>query len=618
MVALADGADVLLFRTTEALSSWVAAEPVAVQIASAADLSYGKFLSWRGMVTTEPPRRPEPQRVSATAAWRSEEWKFGFVGSRDRSSEAVHLPPARVSMKGGAVDDMDPIERADTGATIATYTIDRLAYSPSPPIVFAVLDFDGGGRFPVELTDVDPDRVDIGDRVTMTFRKLFTADGIHDYFWKAKPARVGTDRRRAGQRAHRRLNLSRPPRGTAHSRRGDTMASHGIKDRVAIVGMGCTRFAEHWDKGLDDLIIEASEDTFSSAGVTKEDVDAYWFGTAQSGMSGITLARPLQLEGKPVTRVENYCTTGSEALRAAAYAVASGAYDVAMAVGAEKVKDSGYQGLNAFPIPNDGTARTLTAAAMFSMVAPAYGKKYGVSQEELTEVLARISWKNHRNGALNPRAQFRKEVSTETICASPRVAGRLGVFDCAGVADGAAAAIVVRAEDAHRYTDKPLYIKALSFSAGSGSGLIDPDYDYTWFPECARAAEDAYRQAGITDPRHQLAMAEVHDCFTPTELVLMEDLGFAERGTAWKEVLAGTFDRDGQLPVNPDGGLKSFGHPVGASGLRMFFEAWLQLRGEATPERQIDTDRTLALTHNLGGYPGEMVAFVSVVGTELG
>ena len=336
------------------------------------------------------------------------------------------------------------------------------------------------------------------------------------------------------------------------------MASHGIKDRVAIVGMGCTRFAEHFDKSLDDLIIDAAEETFASAGVTKDDVDAYWFGTAQSGMSGITLARPLQLEGKPVTRVENYCTTGSEALRAAAYAVASGAYDVAMALGAEKVKDSGYQGLNAFPIPNDGTARTLTAAAMFSMVAPAYGKKYGVSEDELTEVLARISWKNHQNGARNPRAQFRKEVSTETICASPRVAGRLGVFDCAGVADGAAAAIVVRAEDAHKYTDKPIYIKALSFAAGSGSGLIDPEYDYTWFPECAMAAQDAYAQAGITDPRHELAMAEVHDCFTPTELVLMEDLGFAPRGTAWKEVLAGTFDRTGPLPINPDGGLKSF------------------------------------------------------------
>src|SRR6202051_3392019 len=169
------------------------------------------------------------------------------------------------------------------------------------------------------------------------------------------------------------------------------MGSHGIKDRVAIVGMGCTRFAEHWDKSLDDLIIEASEDTFASAGVTKDEVDAYWFGTAQSGMSGITLARPLQLDGKAVTRVENYSTTGSEALRAAAYALASGADDVAMAVGAEKVKDSGYQGLNAFPIPNDGTARTLTAAAMFSMVAPAYAKRYSVDEDELRGVLARIA-----------------------------------------------------------------------------------------------------------------------------------------------------------------------------------------------------------------------------------
>jgi hydroxymethylglutaryl-CoA synthase len=190
VVALADGADVLLFRTTSALSSWTAAATVGAQIAGATDLAYGKFLSWRGMVTPEPPRRPEPQRVSSSAAWRNEEWKFSFVGSKDRSSGAVHLPPSRISMKGGAVDDMDPIALADTEATIATYTIDHLSYSASPPIVFAILDFDGGGRFPVELTDVDPKTVGIGDRVTMTFRKLFTADGIHDYFWKAKPVRA--------------------------------------------------------------------------------------------------------------------------------------------------------------------------------------------------------------------------------------------------------------------------------------------------------------------------------------------------------------------------------------------------------------------------------------------
>ena len=220
------------------------------------------------------------------------------------------------------------------------------------------------------------------------------------------------------------------------------MASHGIKDRVAIVGMGCTRFAEHWDKSLDDLIIDASTECFGSGGIDKDDVDAYWLGTAQGGMSGITLARPLQIDGKPVTRVENYCTTGSEALRGAAYAVASGAYDVAMAVGVEKVKDSGYQGLNAMNPPGDGTQRTLTAAAMFSMVAPAYASKYGLDEETMTDVLASIAIKNHFNGARNPRAQFRREVTKETVLKSPRVAGQLGVFDCAGVADGAAAAIV--------------------------------------------------------------------------------------------------------------------------------------------------------------------------------
>ena len=207
----------------------------------------------------------------------------------------------------------------------------------------------------------------------------------------------------------------------------------------------------------------------------------------------------------------------------------------------------------------------------------------------------------------------------ETICNAPLMAGGLGVYDCSGVADGSAAAIIVRAEDALKYTDKPIYIKALSLVAGNCSGNADPEYDYTTFPEIAATGRDAYAQAGITNPREQLAMAEVHDCFTPAELLIYEDLQFAERGTAWKEVLDGTFDLQGALPVNPDGGLKSFGHPVGASGLRMVFEAWLQLRGEAPPERTIKhADRGLALTHNLGGYPGEMVSFISIVGNQLG
>ena len=306
-----------------------------------------------------------------------------------------------------------------------------------------------------------------------------------------------------------------------------------------------------------------------------------------SGLSGLTLSRPLKIQHKPVTHVENFCATGSEAFRNACYAVASGAYDIAMAIGVEKLKDSGYSGLVVSAPANDGTSATVTAPASFSLLAPAYAKKYGVDNDELKDVLTRIAWKNHKNGALNPRAQFRKEVSKETIACSPIVAGPLGIFDCSGVSDGSAAAIIVRAEDAYKYTDHPIFVKALSFVAGPATGPIDPAYDYTTFHEVVASAEDAYPQAGITNPRAELAMAEVHDCFTPTELVLMEDLGFAERGIAWKEVLAGTYDLDGELPVNPDGGLKSFGHPIGASGLRMLFEAWTAAarRGRSAPDR---------------------------------
>jgi len=399
------------------------------------------------------------------------------------------------------------------------------------------------------------------------------------------------------------------------------MASKGIRDQVAIVGMGCTSFGEHWDRSTDDMLVDSSGEALKSAGIPLGDVDAFWLGTMGSGISGLTLSRPLKIDYKPVTRLENMCATGSEAFRNACYAVASGAFDVAMAIGVEKLKDSGYSGLVTGAIPNDGTLPTLTAPASFSLLAPAYANKYGVDTEEMKDVLTRIAWKNHRNGALNPRAQFRKEVAKDTISCSPLIAGQLGIFDCSGVSDGSAAAIVVRAEDAYKYTDKPLFVKALSFVAGPAAGPIDPSYDYTSFREVVRSAEDAYQQAGITNPRAELAMAEVHDCFTPTELVLMEDLGFAERGMGWKEVLAGTFDLDGELPVNPDGGLKSFGHPIGASGLRMLFEAWLQLRREAPAERQIASvaaGKTKALTHNLGGAPGACVSFVSVVGSELG
>jgi acetyl-CoA C-acetyltransferase len=381
--------------------------------------------------------------------------------------------------------------------------------------------------------------------------------------------------------------------------------------------MGCTRFAEHFDRGVDELAVDAVTDTLASAQLDPNDVDAYWIGTYVSGISGMSLSRPLRLANKPVTRVENMCATGSEALRGAVYAVASGAVDVAMAVGVEKLKDTGYAGLISPKIQDDGTRVNTSAPANFSLLAPAYETRYGVAPGDFRAAMTHVAWKNHANGALNPRAQFRKAVPKDVIERSPQVAGALGVMDCSGVADGAAAAIVVRAEDAHRYTDRPLYIKALALVTGNGAGVVDEAYDFTTFPEVVACAAEAYRQAGITDPRTELALAEVHDCFTPTEIVLMEDLGFSARGEGWSDVLDGVYDRDGALPVNPDGGLKSFGHPVGASGLRMLFECWLQLRGEAG-ERQLATaHKGLALTQNLGGAPGDCVCFVAVVGTEL-
>jgi len=397
------------------------------------------------------------------------------------------------------------------------------------------------------------------------------------------------------------------------------MSSHGIADRVAIVGMGCTPFGEHWGKSAEDLLIDAVTGCLAAVpAISQDDVDAYWLGTLGSGQSGLTLSRTLATRYKPVTRVENYCASGSESFRNACYAVASGAYDVVMATGVEKLKDSGFSGLLRGDPPGDGTASELsmTAPAAFSMLDPAYCARYGVDPADMRAAMTHVAWKNHVNGARNPKAQFRAEVPKEKIEAAPKVAGRLGVFDCSGVSDGAAAALIVRAEDAPRYTDRPVYVKALSLVAGPGMGALDPDYDYTTFPEVVRSVEDAYAQAGVTDPRRQISLAEVHDCFTPTELVLMEDMGFSDRGQAWKDILAGDFELAGRLPINPDGGLKSFGHPVGASGLRMLYEAWLQFRGEAG-DRQLDHPR-LAMTHNLGGRPGSCVSFVSLVGGERG
>lgn len=393
------------------------------------------------------------------------------------------------------------------------------------------------------------------------------------------------------------------------------MSKKGISDKVAVIGMGCTQFAEHWGKSVDDLLVEAAYEAFNDAGIEPSDIEAAWLGTMISGYAGFTLSGPLKTQYIPVTRVENMCATGSEAFRNACYAVASGAYDMVLAIGVEKLKDSGYSGLNTPRPASDGTAPNISAPASFSFLAPAYFKKYGLTDQEGREVLSRIAYKNHYNGSLNPKAQYQTEVSMEKISNSPLVATPLRVMDCSGVADGAAAAIIVRTEDAHKYRKDPMYVKALSIASGPGDGRLRQDFDFTSIRENIYASQAAYREAGIKDPRKEISMAEVHDCFTPTELVIYEDLGFSERGKGWKDVLNGTFELNGSLPVNPDGGLKSFGHPIGASGLRMLYEMYLQFQGKAG-KRQLDNPK-IGLTHNLGGTPMQCVSFVSIVGNEL-
>ena len=377
------------------------------------------------------------------------------------------------------------------------------------------------------------------------------------------------------------------------------MGSHGIKDRVAIVGMGCTPFGEHWDKGTDDLLIDASNEAFASAGIDKDDVDAYWLGTAQVGHERHH-ARPPAAARRQAGHPRRELLR--DRLRGAAPGRVRGRVRRVRRRDGDRRREGEGQRLPGPQRVPDPDRRHRPHAHRGGDVLRWSRPAYAQEVRRRRRRAARGARPHRVEEPLQRRPQPARavpqgDVRSRRSATRRRWPATLGVFDCAGVADGSAAAIVVRAEDAHRYTDKPLYVKALSFVAGNGSGLTDPDYDYTHFPEIAARGRDAYAQAGITDPRHELAMAEVHDCFTPTELVLMEDLGFAERGTAWKDVLAGTFDLDGELPVNPDGGLKSFGHPVGASGLRMMFEAWLQLRGEA-PEERTDRARPTAASRS--------------------
>lgn len=396
----------------------------------------------------------------------------------------------------------------------------------------------------------------------------------------------------------------------------------GIKDKVAIIGMGCTKFGELWGKSAEDLIVEASKEALEDAGMEVKDIQAAWQGNQMTevnvGHGTEPLSNALKLPFIPVTRVENRCATGTEAFRGACYGVASGAYDIALAVGFEKLKDTGYAGLPEFShVMLYGTKNRIidpnnTAPGMFAMTANRYFDRYNLKPQDGKRVLARISIKSHHNGSMNPKAHLRREITLDEVLNAPIIAWPLGLFDCCGVSDGASAAIVVRADMAKSFKHNPVYVKALQVITDPGSSMMYTDYDYTHVEATCRAASRAYEEAGIKNPRKEISMMEVHDCFSITELITYEDLFISTRGRSWEDVEAGFFDLNGSIPCQPDGGLKCFGHPLGASGLRMLYEMYKQLQGKAGA-RQIK-DPKIGLTHNLGGYPSRPIVSVAIVG----
>ncbi len=393
----------------------------------------------------------------------------------------------------------------------------------------------------------------------------------------------------------------------------------GIKDKVAILGMGCSKFGERWDSDADDLMIEAFEECIGDAGIDKNEIQAAWLGTAfedvNVGKSGTPLSLALRLPMIPVTRVENFCATGTEAFRGACYAVASGAVDIALALGVEKLKDTGYGGL---PQRSRGVMQSMTwanasAPGSFAQLASAYRSKHGVAPEDLKRAIAHVSVKSHDNGVKNPKAHLQKAVSMETVMGAPMIAEPLGLYDCCGVSDGSACAIVTTPEIAQSMGKKDLVsVKALQLAVSNGTEAGHNSWDGSYFMTTRVASKRAYEEAGIKNPREEVSMTEVHDCFSITELVTMEDLFLSEEGEGWKDVLDGAFDSDGDVPCQIDGGLKCFGHPIGASGLRMLYESYLQIQGRADQRQR--GDMRYALTHNLGGFPHMNVSSVSIVG----
>jgi len=398
-----------------------------------------------------------------------------------------------------------------------------------------------------------------------------------------------------------------------------------IKDKVAIVGAGCTKFGERWDAGIDDMIKEAATEACEDVGVEIKDIQAIWVGTfrgsQQSGgvaPTGLVVSSALQTQYIPVTRVENACGSGQEAMRGATYGIASKVYDLVMAIGVEKLKDTGFGGLGTmYPGRWEPVYGAFgTGPGRYAMAATAYFAKYGLPPEEGKRILAEISVKSHHYGVHNPKAHLRREITVEDVIKAPIIAWPLGLYDCCGVTDGAAACILCPAEEARKYRDDYVTIKGFGIATSPGWGKEREDYDFTWWDATEAAARQAYAEAGIKKPRKELDMVELHDCFSIAELIASESLFLCEHGKYKQEFTdKRAYYHEGEMPVNISGGLKSFGHPIGASGCREAYEVYKQIQGKAQePSRQIK-DVTLGLTHNQGGHPGRFICGALVLGT---
>ncbi len=379
-------------------------------------------------------------------------------------------------------------------------------------------------------------------------------------------------------------------------------------NKVAVVGVGMMKFGELFEKSYEAMIQEAFLNAVNSVdkGFDPKEIQAGWLGTCVGTLMGLeipggaTLAATTGLVDIPVTRVENGCPTGSDTFRNACLGVASGVYDVAIVVGAEKMRDKPPdESLLSFAaIGHPINSRGAISPSYFAPQATRHMYEFGTTKEQM----ALVSVKNHHNGCLDPYAHFQNEVTVEQVLNSPPVAYPLQLLDCCPQTDGAAAAILVRADLAHRYTEKPVYVAG--FGLGSDYLLLTEKESLTEFAATTRAAKQAYRMAGIGPS--DIDVAEVHDCFTITEILNYEDLGFCEKGQGGRFIADGKSSLSqlgGTLPINPSGGLLAKGHPLGATGVAQIAELYWHLReDEIAGNRQAKLNKGYALQHNVGGY----------------